>query len=59
MLCLKHSSVYFQYVNEQAAHVKIDCDFCRCQPSWAVVPYFSNFPCCGMVFDYWGFINEN
>ena len=23
-------SVYFQYVNEQAAHVKIDRDSCRC-----------------------------
>ena len=26
MLCLKLSSVYFQYVNEQAAYVKIDHD---------------------------------
>ena len=31
MLCLKLSSVYFQSVNEQAAHVKID------GASWAVV----------------------
>ena len=26
------SSVYFQYVNERAAHVKIDLDSHRCRP---------------------------
>ena len=30
MLCLKLSSVYLQYVNERAAHLKIDRVSCRC-----------------------------
>ena len=43
------SPVYFQCVNERAAHVKNR----RCFPS------VSNFSCCWMAFDYRGFMNEN
>ena len=48
-------SVYFQYVNERAAHVKIEVfpvgvDLSRSK---------SNFSCRRMAFDYWGFINQN
>ena len=32
MLCFKLSSVYFQHVNERAAHVKIDHDPRQCRP---------------------------
>ena len=49
------SSVYFQYVNERAALVKIDRVSRRCHLGRRK-PHFS---CCRMVFDYWGFINEN
>ena len=50
------ASVYFQYVNEQAAYVKIDSDSCQCRPG----PYqISNLFFCWMAFDYCSFINEN
>ena len=51
----KASCVYFQYVNEQAAHVKIDSDSRRFELGRSK----SNFSCCRMVFDYWDFMNEN
>ena len=42
MLCLKLSSVYFQYVNEQTTHVKIDTDSNPCRPGpFPVVGWFS------------------
>ena len=46
------SSVYFQCVNERAAHVKIDnvSRLCRHGP---------NFSCYRMSFDYRGSMNEN
>ena len=34
------ASVYFQYVNEQAAYVKIDCDSCRCRPGPYQISFF-------------------
>ena len=47
--------VYFQDVNERAAHVKIDRDSRRCQPEpWKI----SSFTCCRIAFDYRGFMNE-
>ena len=42
MLCLKHSSVYFQYVNERAARVKKDRDSCRCRLGKQVKPIQNN-----------------
>ena len=51
----KASCVYFQYVNEKAAHVKIDRDSRRFELGRSK----SNFSCCGMVFDYWDFMYEN
>ena len=50
------SSVYFQYVNERAAHIKIDRVCRRCRPGQE---YISNFSCCRIAFDYSGFMNEN
>ena len=49
------SPVYFQYVNERAAHVKID----RVSVGVDLGRRKSNFSCCRMAFDYWGFMNEN
>ena len=48
MLCLKLSSVDFQYVNERAARVKIDSEPRRCRPGRSnslispIVGWFSN-----------------
>ena len=50
------SSVYFQYVNERAAHVKL-----------TVFPFGVDLGCSksfishvvGWFFDYWSFMNEN
>ena len=48
--------VYFQYVNEQATHVKIDHVSRQCPPCQQLI---SNFSCCRMGFNYWSFMNEN
>ena len=50
------SSVYFQCINEWAAHVKIDPVFCWCGPGPKQI---SNFSCYRMAFHHWGFMNEN
>ena len=50
------SSVYFQHINERAADVKIDRVSRRCRPGPKEI---SEFSCCRMAFDYWGFMNEN
>ena len=51
-------SVYCQCINEQAAHVKqtVIPVGVSLGPSNSLVSYFSY---CRMVFNYWGFMNEN
>ena len=49
------SSVYFQHVNERAAHVKID----RVSICVDLGLSISNISSCQMAFDYWGFMNKN
>ena len=50
------SSVYFQSVNEHAAHVKIDCvsRWCRLGSRKSLIFFIYLMP-----FDYWGSMNEN
>ena len=49
-------SVYFQCVNERAAHVKIDRVFSWCRPRPRKISNFSRYQ---LPFEYRGSMNEN